>query len=348
MQTLINTSHNTMRLNAQSKNDVFYAANILQKGGIVAMPTETVYGLAANGFSAYAIEKVFAAKNRPRNNPLILHVHDEKKAFSLFDFSEQPPIVKQRFSKLAQAFWPGPLTIVMKKARIIPMAATGNLTSVAVRVPNNSVTNAVLKLLDFPLVMPSANLSTRPSPTSADHVLKTLDGRIDAVLDDGVCPVGIESTVIKIDDDVATILRPGMIDKDALQNCLKENVLTAFDIAHQKPISPGLSYLHYSPSVSSVKMGYNNNVDDHWHSIDIVLITACDFDRFTKSHGARPKNAITIILSDEPEHFAKELYGALYQCEQTPERNLLIIPPHARDDSWTAILDRLKRTAGKK
>jgi L-threonylcarbamoyladenylate synthase len=194
---------NTFKLNAKSDIDVKLALSILRSGGIVALPTETVYGLAANALLPINIKKIFDAKKRPYNNPLILHTHDLATAQLLF--ADLEPKTKHRLNILAQAFWPGPLTIIAPKAPHIPLEATGGLDSVAVRVPQSEVTLGMLRQLSFPLVMPSANLSTRPSPTTADHVLKTLCGRIDAVLDDGPCAVGIESTVVRIDEKSVTI-----------------------------------------------------------------------------------------------------------------------------------------------
>ena len=198
MNNLEYHSVKTILLKSHENADVDHAAALLLQEKMVALPTETVYGLAANGLSKTAIQKIFKAKDRPLLNPLILHAHNTEQAASLLDFSRVDPQVLERFHKLAHTFWPGPLTIIAPKADHIPSLATAGLNTAAVRVPNNECTRAILQKLPFPLVMPSANLSTRPSPTCAEHVLATLDGRIDAIVDDGPCTIGIESTVVKL------------------------------------------------------------------------------------------------------------------------------------------------------
>lgn len=326
---------------ASKQSDLEHAAFLLKNRKIVAMPTETVYGLAAHGYATDAIERVFVAKNRPHNNPLILHVSCAERARELFDFSEC--IFEHRFRALAHAFWPGPLTIVAKKASHVPLRATGNLPRVAVRVPRNDKTRAVMEQLDFPLVMPSANLSTRPSPTTANHVLKTLDGRIDAVLDDGTCSVGIESTVVLIDDATVRILRPGMITPSQLEACLSEPVAQHVQNQSNAPESPGQAYLHYSPKVSSVTCA---SIHDQvpWNDAVTILARAHDFDIITKRQGLRGDSALSIVLSDDAEQYAHELYAALYRCEQFPEKPLVIILPDATDEVWHAIVDRIGRS----
>jgi len=166
MTSIINKNPKTMRLDANNLLHVELAARLLQDGQLVALPTETVYGLAAHGLNAEAIARVYAAKMRPLKNPLILHVNTVEKAHALFDFSLNAP-ASRRFALLAAAFWPGPLTIIGKKASHVPYEATGNLATAAVRIPHNLATSSVLEKLSFPLVMPSANLSSRPSPTCA-------------------------------------------------------------------------------------------------------------------------------------------------------------------------------------
>lgn len=346
MSSLNRDHKKTTVLLASSANDLAEAAHILRHGGIVALPTETVYGLAANGLSSQAIARIFAAKNRPLNNPLIFHVKDQHRAKNLFDFSGLNPQVAIRFELLAASFWPGPLTMIAKKAPHIPKIATGNLASVAVRVPESEATRTIMGMLDFPLVMPSANLSTRPSPTCAEHVIKTLCGRIDAVVDGGTCDVGIESTIIKIDAEEVQILRPGMIDNQELEACLKEKVRPVTAQHHERPLAPGQSYLHYSPSVFSVELRHPSQITDEWHGEHIIFARTSDFLALEKERGERAKSAINILLSDDAKQYAAELYDALYACERSPEKTLVIISPPPDGEEWRAILDRLTRSAG--
>lgn len=343
MVSIINKNPNTRLLDAGNILHVNEAALLLQDGHLVALPTETVYGLAANGLKSEAIARVYAAKKRPLKNPLILHVNSLEKAYELFDFSSKE---KHRFELLARAFWPGPLTIIGKKAFHVPEEAVGHLPTVAVRIPANKATHTILHQLPFPLVMPSANLSTRPSPTSADHVFRTLNGRIHAVLDDGPCPIGIESSVIKIDQEKAILFRPGVITKSMLEACLKETVLVEETLSLKEPTSPGQCFLHYSPRISSVGLLAKSDVDAHWPSLDIILIKRSDFLALRRRYGARDPKALTLVLSDEPEKFARELYDALYQCEEFPEKKLWIVLPRGRDEAWASIIDRLTRSAG--
>lgn len=328
----------TIQLSARCKNDLPTVLDILKNDGLVALPTETVYGLAANGFSSAAILKVFKAKDRPANNPLILHTDNIEKASNLFDLSKIA--TKNRFLKLAHMFWPGPLTIVAKKRSHLPKEATAGLEQVAVRIPQNEVTNKILSCLDFPLVMPSANLSTRPSPTRAEHVLKTLDGRIDAVLDDGPCLVGIESTVVRIDNDVVEILRPGMIQPTEIETCLDEPVKNFAGVA-KAPLCPGQSYLHYSPNVCVVKLYSKEDIDERWLYDDVIIAQKNIFSQKEKILGSRPKESVSIILNDDTLVFAQELYSALYQAEGYPKKQLSIVKPEGSEA--LAVLDRISR-----
>ncbi len=343
MNRIYHKPSNTIRLSAGRDEDIKRAIAFLLDGKLVALPTETVYGLAGNGLSSHVIKKIFSAKMRPAKNPLILHVHDIASARSLFDLDNQSPVVAQRFTLLADAFWPGPLTIIAKKAPHIPSEATAGLDTAAVRVPDSITTRKILQHLPFPLVMPSANLSTRPSPTCVEHVLATLDGRIDAVLNDGPCSVGIESTVIKIDDDKAMVLRPGLIDTGTLSQALGEEVIDVNSIYGDAPISPGTSFLHYSPAVKAVHVCTDRSTAlAHWTSAATFFARKCDYEDMEKQHGCRPLSSACVILPDQPQDFAKQLYCALYQAERLPENALVILLPQA-SPSWNFIIDRLIR-----
>ncbi len=335
---------NTLKLNAKSAIDLRLALSILRSGGIVALPTETVYGLAANALCPESIEKIFQAKNRPHNNPLILHTHDFKAARGIFgDLDEKS---NRRFERLAHAFWPGPLTMVAARAPHIPLEATGGLESVAVRIPQSEASLEILKQLPFPLVMPSANLSTRPSPTTAEHVLKTLGGRIDAVLDEGACQVGIESSVVRIDGDSVMLLRLGLISAEALSQVLDEPV--GID-AHkgENPSCPGQAYVHYAPKVKEVILADKETFLNAWNSQHSLLATESDVKMASELLGLRPPESLTLSLSDDPLRFAQDIYGALYRCEDFPEKNVVILLPTKEGGDWTALRDRLTRSSGK-
>lgn len=336
--------HRTVRLSAQCDEDLKLAREILVSGGIVALPTETVYGLAANGLNPRAIEKVFVAKARPADNPLILHVKDEAQARELFS-SSNSHIFWRRFLKLQERFWPGPLTLVGARAEQVPNGVTGGFSSVAIRMQRNEATLKVQRGLGFPLVMPSANLSTRPSPTSADHVLKTLNGRIDAVVDDGACAIGIESTVLRIDLPTAQILRYGAIDLEQLQDCLGERVMLPRYSEDPMP-SPGRKYLHYAPKVCSISVCELEDCRFYWLRTDTVVGRRCDLDELLRLFGNRPQGSNNISLMDDAKGFARGLYQALYKAEENPATGLCIVVPSSKEEDWHAVLDRISRTAG--
>ena len=225
------------------------AAEIIRNGGLVAMPTETVYGLAADATNGKAVAKIFQAKGRPMDNPLIVHISELSQVRELVrEFPEKA-------QKLAQAFWPGPLTIILPKSDKIPDEVSAGLDTVAVRFPSHPIARKLISL-SSPLAAPSANLSGSPSPTTLRHVQKDMDGRIDAILDGGECSVGVESTVITLATEKPRLLRPGGITLEQLRAVIGEVVL---DDAVLHPLksgaqasSPGMKYKHYSPKADVI------------------------------------------------------------------------------------------------
>ena len=241
----------TRHLSGQTPADpgVAEAARILREGGIVAIPTETVYGLAANAYDANAIVRVFEAKGRPQDNPLIVHI-------SAFDqLADLVTDIPDEAKKLADAFWPGPLTMVLPRSDRLPACVSAGLDTVAVRMPSHPVARAVIDQSGCPLAAPSANRSGRPSPTTAQHVIDDLEGRIDAVLISDDCAVGVESTVVLLAGGAKRLLRPGGITREMLESVigpvtLDKAVLSAEVTA--KVSSPGMKYKHYSPTTKVV------------------------------------------------------------------------------------------------
>ncbi|MDU4960870.1 MAG: L-threonylcarbamoyladenylate synthase [Sporomusaceae bacterium] len=219
------------------------AAAIIRHGGLVAFPTETVYGLGANGLDAAATRRIFAAKGRPADNPLILHIADPG------DIQRLVERVNSNAAALMQAFWPGPLTVVLKRSAIVPDAVTAGLDSVAIRLPQSTVARALIRAAGVPIAAPSANTSGRPSPTSAQAVAFDLDGRVEMILDGGRCTVGLESTVIDCTTPVPTLLRPGGVTREMLLAILGE-LDADRNLADQTvvPRSPGMKYTHYAPA----------------------------------------------------------------------------------------------------
>lgn len=222
------------------------AAKILQQGGLVAFPTETVYGLGGNALNGEVAKKIFEAKGRPSDNPLIVHIGRKKELLALAGY------VPQRAWTLADHFWPGPLTLILPKSKRVPYGTTGGLETVAVRMPNHPVALRLIQESGIYVAAPSANISGRPSATMAEHVMEDFEGRIDMILDGGMVEVGIESTVLDLTEEVPVILRPGCITKEMLEEVLGE-VVTDQAILPQNqdkglaPKAPGMKYKHYAP-----------------------------------------------------------------------------------------------------
>ncbi len=219
------------------------AAAVLRQGGLVAFPTETVYGLGANGLDPRAVAKIFAAKGRPADNPLILHIAD------VHEVEKLAKKVTANAAALMAKYWPGPLTVVLERTRLVPDAATGGLDTVAIRLPDSPVARELIRLAGVPVAAPSANTSGRPSPTTAADVLADLSGRIEVVIDAGPCGIGVESTVVDCTTPVPTLLRPGGVTLEMLAETLGEvEVDPALGGEHVKPRAPGMKYTHYAPA----------------------------------------------------------------------------------------------------
>lgn len=230
--------------NLENNPQVVDAAHFLQEDEVVALPTETVYGLGGNAKSDVAVEKIFAAKGRPMDNPLIIHIADKKQINA---FVKEIP---EKAEILMERFWPGPLTIIFKKKNgVLSDKATAGLDSVAVRIPDHPVALALLKKCQLPIAAPSANSSGKPSPTNAQHVMDDLNGKIAGVLDGGSTGVGVESTVVDCTGEIPVILRPGGVTKEQLEAVVGEVQLdAALSDEASKPKAPGMKYQHYAPN----------------------------------------------------------------------------------------------------
>lgn len=236
MQTLLITSAN--------EGNIAKAADIISNGGLVVMPTETVYGLGANALDKNAVTNVYKAKGRPMDNPLIVHLAKPEDA-------ELYAHTNETFYKLAERFMPGPLTVILPKKDIIPYEVTCGLDTVAIRVPSNEIAHSLIELSGCPIAAPSANLSGKPSPTSFEHVVDDMNGRVDAIIDGGKCDVGVESTVIILKGNSAEILRPGLVTYEELAEIIPDitiNEAVKNQCTTAKPASPGMKYRHYAPS----------------------------------------------------------------------------------------------------
>ena len=235
----------TKVISAQEPGVAQMAAEIIKYGGLVAIPTETVYGLGANGLDENAVAKIFEAKGRPQDNPLILHICGPEQ---IGDFCKDIP---EKAYALAEAFWPGPLTMVLPAKDIVPKRTTGGLPTVAVRCPDSSVTREIIRLSGVPLAAPSANLSGKPSTTTAEHVRHDHEGKIELIVDDGPCRVGVESTIVDLTEERPRLLRPGGITPEQLLEVLGDLVVdkavTAQIDKDAVVKAPGMKYRHYAP-----------------------------------------------------------------------------------------------------
>ena len=229
----------------ESREELAHAGEIIRDGGLVVFPTETVYGLGGDATNANAANKIYTAKGRPSDNPLIIHIENPSDA-------ETYCYTNQFYYRLAEKFMPGPLTIILPKKDIIPHSVTGGLDTVAVRCPAQPVARALIAAAGVPIAAPSANLSGKPSPTTAEHVIRDMMGRVDMVIDGGECDIGLESTIVSLNGGTATLLRPGAVTYDALC-CVCDKVEVAAAVSHQlaeneRPLSPGMKYKHYAPT----------------------------------------------------------------------------------------------------
>lgn len=318
--------------------------DVLKRGGLVALPTETVYGLAGRGLDDDVVRAIYAAKGRPSDNPVILHVGDAAAARPLWAFSDAGADdgvddgSRARAEVLMKAFWPGPLTIVAEASVVVPPVPRAGLSKVAVRVPAHAFARAVADALGEPFAAPSANLSGRPSPTNADDVLRTLDGRIDLVVDGGPCAAGIESSVVDVTGARPRLLRPGALSLLELRRFLPDlDVRAPGRAAHTDDASPGLRHRHYAPSVPASLVA---DLGDVWGDESVFVIVDEDsYEDAVAEFGARGS---VVVLPAEPDGYARGLYAALYAAERAQPKHL-VIKDVGVDDAWAAVRDRLLR-----
>ena len=320
--------------------DIKEVASILKSGDVAAIPTETVYGLAGNALKGQCVRKIYEAKGRPSDNPLIVHISD---------ISQWAPLVKsipESAMALAEKFWPGPLTIILPKSDIIPDEICGGLDTVAVRMPSNEIARAIIRECGFPLAAPSANTSGKPSPTCAEHVKEDLDGKIAAIIDSGECSVGIESTVITLATDIPRLLRPGGITPEMLTEVLGE--IEIDDAVYSKlqegavAASPGMKYKHYSPDarVLIIKGTFENYKKYIEHTAKEGDVALC-FEEEVKD---LPIRCITYGRKDDPSSQAKNIFDALRRVDAEKAKTVFARFPE-RDGIGLAVFNRLVRAA---
>jgi len=311
------------------------AAEVVRADGLVAFPTETVYGLGANALSEAAVLRIFEAKDRPRGNPLIVHLGE---AGQLATVAGE---VTSRVREITARFWPGPLTLVLPRAPVVPLVTTGGLDTVAVRVPDHPVARALIEASRVPIAAPSANRSGRPSPTLARHVRDDLDGRIELILDGGPTPVGVESTVLDMTGDSPLLLRPGGIPLESLREALGPVRVVAGADHEAAGRSPGLRYRHYAPRarVILVDPGAGETAIQPWLEAgrQVALVSQ------RRIALERPRLTLRVMPVDL-EAYARDLFALLRELDASGVETIVVEAVSERGLGRT-IMDRLRRAA---
>lgn len=320
---------------------ILQAAQLLKQGELVAIPTETVYGLAANAMDGTAVEKIFAAKGRPQDNPLIVHID------SIEMWKTLVVEVTEDAKKLADAFWPGPLTIILPHNGKVAEQVCAGLDTVAVRMPSHPVAQKVIAQSGLPLAAPSANLSGSPSPTEAKYVLEDMQGRIPLILEGGSCEVGVESTVISLAGEKPVLLRPGYITKEQLEQVLQKEVEIAHAVTHlleqgEKVESPGMKYKHYAPKAQVIilkgnALQYQQYLQQHSHQGVAALC-------FEEDAPAMQIPFVVYGKENDPASQARELFSALRKLDENGAEEVYARCP-AEDGVALAVYNRLLRAA---
>lgn len=326
----------TTILDAANPKHIELCAETIRSGGLVAIPTETVYGLGANALDESAVAGIFTTKGRKPDNPLIVHVAYSK---DIKDLVREIPDV---FESLADKCWPGPLTLIMKKSERIPQIVSAGLDTVAIRIPNHAAALALISASGCPIAAPSANPSGSPSPTKAIHVKNDIGGKIPYILDGGDCAVGLESTVLDISEATPLILRPGAVTYDELKKILK-NVEICTEIKNQPPRSPGMKYRHYAPKAPlTAILGEPSETAEYIRAKMDSRTAALMFDDYKFDH----PNVIAYGASDDFKTQAAMLFDALRTIDSMEITNIYAQVPE-ENRLGLAIANRIKKAAGK-
>lgn len=329
------------------------AGNILADGGLVAFPTETVYGLGGNALDKSAASRIYQAKGRPSDNPLIVHISSIEELKGIVEY------IPENAKKLMKAFWPGPLTLIFKKKNIVPYETTGGLDTVAVRMPNHKVALELIKEAKVPIAAPSANTSGRPSPTKAEHVIEDLSGKIDMIVDSGAVGIGIESTIVDVTQEIPMILRPGYITRGMIEKVIgkvcEDKVVSAkakedLEQTGYRPKAPGMKYKHYAPKAELTLFEGN-----------IEKVIAC-INEASKNEREK-KRKVGIIATDETVNryaanivvsigsrkdegsIAKGLYNILRSFD-SKDVDIILSESFYEDEFGCAIMNRMIKAAG--
>ena len=331
----------TLVLSASAPETAQRAAELLKSGHLVALPTETVYGLGANGLSENAVAKIFVAKGRPQDNPLILHVADASQMEALCHS------IPESAYRLAERFWPGPLTMVLPAKDIVPKKTTGGLSTVAVRCPDCEITRRIIALAGVPIAAPSANISGKPSTTTAQHVLDDHNGKIPCVVDGGPCAVGVESTIVDLTEDRPRLLRPGGITPEQLLEILGDLVVdkaVTAQLSNSDVVkAPGMKYRHYAPQcpvviVAGSREKASQYIHRHFAPGDRVL---CFTEELSLYEGCNP---LAYGKEEDPATLSAGLFAALRELDKEEIGTVYARCPEGGGIAY-AVQNRLKKAA---
>lgn len=341
MKTLIKE----IDVNKPDKDLIAVFASMLTSGKTVIFPTETVYGLGANALDEEAAAKIYQAKGRPSDNPLLVHVADKEDVYDLVEN------IDNRAKLLMDRFWPGPLTIVFKKKDIIPDRTSGGLDTVAIRMPSDQVARDLIRQAGVPIAAPSANISGRPSPTKPEHIIRDMDGRVDGILVGGPCNYGVESTIVDLSGDVAMVLRPGSITLEMLGEVLGQvnldpSLKNKDDNIRAK--APGMKYKHYSPQ-AQVYIVRAGDQEDFARRVDELCLDnakkGLKTGVMTRSSDQHPYQAQVFDLGESDAEVAKNLFDSLISLDRE-SIDIAYVPYFEERGIGVAIMNRLKKAAG--
>lgn len=327
---------NTKILN-DTTEEIEEAARMIAGGGLVAFPTETVYGLGADALNSDAVGRVYAAKGRPSDNPMIVHISSDE------ELKKLTPKITKDMERLMKVFWPGPMTMIVKRNPIIPDVTTGGLDTVGIRMPDNPVALELIAKSGCPIAAPSANLSGKPSPTAAQHVIDDLKGRVDAIICSDDCQFGIESTVIDMTGLVPMILRPGIITREDLETALGKRVLLdptlnkrpdKFNNGDFKPKAPGMKYKHYAPKAQMIVF------EGKMEAIEAAI------DRERIEREALGQNVSVIIFDNAEQKTAAHQFFAKLREADRNGADVILAAALKEEGIGFSVMNRMLKSAG--
>ena len=328
--------------NKKKYNKLKEPANVIQNGGLVLFPTETVYGIGTNGLNEEAVKKIFIAKGRKQDNPLILHISNLKM------LTQIATNINEIEKKLMDAFWPGPLTLILERTNLVPNVVTGGLDTVGIRMPSGKIAKELIEYSGVPIAAPSANISGKPSGTNLEDIFEELKDKVDYIIDGGNCEVGLESTVIRVIDNIPHILRPGKITPEQIKKVVG-NVIIDNHILHQlddssKPLSPGMKYRHYAPNSKCVLVYSDDNtkmidkINELANNYKNVLVICCD----ENMNFYNCKETICIGNRNNLDEISKNIFSALRRVDSF-NPDIVFIEGVESTGLGLAIMNRLIR-----